>query len=160
MEGAPYFTVMAFPLSVTVAVSGGLGTAFPIWARLEVASRTVQAKEARLRHSISVSLFLMNEMILYSPSMLYPEVRNCQSVVNMLRLTYAPVAQLDRAAASEAVGQKFESSRAHHFLLSPAWPSQKQQEKRAAIYTLLLAKNERGPVYTGPLLVEAFKLEE
>ena len=26
----------------------------------------------------------------------------------------APVAQLDRAAASEAVGQKFESSRAHH----------------------------------------------
>ena len=27
----------------------------------------------------------------------------------------APVAQLDRAAASEAVGQKFESSRAHHF---------------------------------------------
>ena len=35
----------------------------------------------------------------------------------VLRLRYAPVAQLDRAAASEAVGQKFESSRAHH---SPA----------------------------------------
>src|ERR1035437_6487500 len=32
----------------------------------------------------------------------------------MLGLTCAPVAQLDRAAASEAVGQKFESSRAHH----------------------------------------------
>ena len=29
----------------------------------------------------------------------------------------APVAQLDRAAASEAVGQKFESSRAHHLSL-------------------------------------------
>src|SRR5207249_4536386 len=28
--------------------------------------------------------------------------------------THAPVAQLDRAAASEAVGQRFESSRAHH----------------------------------------------
>src|SRR5581483_5473517 len=27
----------------------------------------------------------------------------------------APVAQLDRATASEAVGQTFESSRAHHF---------------------------------------------
>jgi hypothetical protein len=37
----------------------------------------------------------------------------------VLRLSHAPVAQLDRAAASEAVGQKFESSRAHHFLLSP-----------------------------------------
>jgi hypothetical protein len=33
----------------------------------------------------------------------------------VLRLRHAPVAQLDRAAASEAVGQKFESSRAHHF---------------------------------------------
>src|SRR6266702_3997341 len=33
----------------------------------------------------------------------------------MLGLRHAPVAQLDRAAASEAVGQKFESSRAHHF---------------------------------------------
>jgi hypothetical protein len=32
----------------------------------------------------------------------------------VLRLRNAPVAQLDRAAASEAVGQKFESSRAHH----------------------------------------------
>jgi hypothetical protein len=32
----------------------------------------------------------------------------------MLGLRNAPVAQLDRAAASEAVGQKFESSRAHH----------------------------------------------
>jgi hypothetical protein len=32
----------------------------------------------------------------------------------MLGLNHAPVAQLDRAAASEAVGQKFESSRAHH----------------------------------------------
>src|ERR1700681_3245866 len=32
----------------------------------------------------------------------------------MLGLKQAPVAQLDRAAASEAVGQKFESSRAHH----------------------------------------------
>src|ERR1700744_4009272 len=30
----------------------------------------------------------------------------------------APVAQLDRATASEAVGQTFESSRAHHFLSS------------------------------------------
>jgi hypothetical protein len=35
----------------------------------------------------------------------------------MLGLRNAPVAQLDRAAASEAVGQKFESSRAHHFFL-------------------------------------------
>ncbi len=32
----------------------------------------------------------------------------------VLGLSCAPVAQLDRAAASEAVGQKFESSRAHH----------------------------------------------
>ena len=33
---------------------------------------------------------------------------------SMLGFICAPVAQLDRAAASEAVGQKFESSRAHH----------------------------------------------
>ena len=33
---------------------------------------------------------------------------------SVLGLSDAPVAQLDRAAASEAVGQKFESSRAHH----------------------------------------------
>ena len=33
----------------------------------------------------------------------------------------APVAQLDRAAASEAVGQKFESSRAHQIPLPPCW---------------------------------------
>ncbi len=32
----------------------------------------------------------------------------------VLGLIDAPVAQLDRAAASEAVGQKFESSRVHH----------------------------------------------
>lgn len=32
----------------------------------------------------------------------------------VLTLTHAPVAQLDRATASEAVGQTFESSRAHH----------------------------------------------
>ena len=32
----------------------------------------------------------------------------------LLGLESAPVAQLDRAAASEAVGQTFESSRAHH----------------------------------------------
>ena len=38
----------------------------------------------------------------------------CQLDGIMLGLRYAPVAQLDRAAASEAVGQKFESSRAHH----------------------------------------------
>ena len=38
----------------------------------------------------------------------------------MLRLSHAPVAQLDRAAASEAVGQKFESSRAHHSFLLDA----------------------------------------
>ena len=37
----------------------------------------------------------------------------------VLGLSYAPVAQLDRAAASEAVGQKFESSRAHHSSFSP-----------------------------------------
>ena len=41
----------------------------------------------------------------------------CQLMMIMLRLRNAPVAQLDRAAASEAVGQKFESSRAHHILL-------------------------------------------
>ena len=35
----------------------------------------------------------------------------------LLGLESAPVAQLDRAAASEAVGQTFESSRAHHFPL-------------------------------------------
>jgi hypothetical protein len=39
---------------------------------------------------------------------------DCQSEAIMLGLSNAPVAQLDRAAASEAVGQKFESSRAHH----------------------------------------------
>ena len=38
----------------------------------------------------------------------------CQPRVIVLGLRSAPVAQLDRAAASEAVGQKFESSRAHH----------------------------------------------
>src|ERR1700761_637519 len=32
-------------------------------------------------------------------------------------ISQAPVAQLDRATASEAVGQTFESSRAHHFHL-------------------------------------------
>ena len=39
----------------------------------------------------------------------------------MLGLRNAPVAQLDRAAASEAVGQKFESSRAHHSLSYLIW---------------------------------------
>jgi hypothetical protein len=39
---------------------------------------------------------------------------DCQLGAIMLGLRNAPVAQLDRAAASEAVGQKFESSRAHH----------------------------------------------
>jgi hypothetical protein len=41
----------------------------------------------------------------------------CQPAAIMLGLRNAPVAQLDRAAASEAVGQKFESSRAHHSFL-------------------------------------------
>src|ERR1700693_452672 len=40
-----------------------------------------------------------------------------------LRLRYnglcAPVAQLDRANASEALGREFESRRAHHLLSSP-----------------------------------------
>ena len=42
---------------------------------------------------------------------------------SVLGLSHAPVAQLDRAAASEAVGQKFESSRAHH---SPTFPLERK----------------------------------
>ena len=51
-----------------------------------------------------------------------PMLRHLPDAVNrlhpahgiVLTLTHAPVAQLDRATASEAVGQTFESSRAHH----------------------------------------------
>ncbi len=51
-----------------------------------------------------------------SVKMLNGRGADCQLAEIMLGLTIAsPVAQLDRAAASEAVGQKFESSRAHHF---------------------------------------------
>ena len=48
-------------------------------------------------------------------SMLNAWYAPCQLRGIMLGLKHAPVAQLDRAAASEAVGQKFESSRAHHY---------------------------------------------
>ena len=39
------------------------------------------------------------------------------------RLLYAPVAQLDRVAVSEAVGRWFESSRVRHFVCSPGLPA-------------------------------------
>ena len=51
-----------------------------------------------------------------------PPTTGCDARPSMLGLKCAPVAQLDRAAASEAVGQKFESSRAHHLLLWPHHP--------------------------------------
>jgi hypothetical protein len=47
----------------------------------------------------------------------------CQPWAIVLGLKSAPVAQLDRAAASEAVGQKFESSRAHHNSASQSLPT-------------------------------------
>ena len=50
----------------------------------------------------------------------------------------APVAQLDRAAASEAVGQKFESSRAHHF------PKQISSRHRLLRCVCLGRRNARG----------------
>jgi hypothetical protein len=68
--------------------------------------------------------------------MLDRRARNCQFGTNMLGLTHAPVAQLDRAAASEAVGQKFESSRAHHFLLTYAALSKAPLCGSEAVYLL------------------------
>ena len=120
--------VTDLPFRLTWAVAGGLSGAdfaSPDCAKAVTASRVQQAVAAMdRRNMISLTFFdgeaveavACNTISTWFDAELVRA--GCQSAAAMLGLRSAPVAQLDRAAASEAVGQKFESSRAHHSFFS------------------------------------------
>src|ERR1700744_456972 len=124
--------VTGLPLSVTSACAGGLGIGFSICAERS-AGAFISGFEAG--SPWAAACFAWTNMVAEPASsnvasdgaamaerresfMAHHATLDERASAPRRPIHQAPVAQLDRATASEAVGQTFESSRAHHFLSS------------------------------------------